>query len=137
LRMRLIWQTRPLHSRRAQRNAPPPLPWPYDRTRIVVDAGHARRMWRPAGEGRRETRQSPEGFMRTVICIAILSLAACGMDTRGPGDSENPIPRFLPAGAPNLDPTWDWTVSGAGHTIYYTDASGVIRNKLVQVPFYS
>lgn len=47
------------------------------------------------------------------------------------------LQRFMPVGDPNLDPNWDWTVSGPGHTVYYTDAIGVIRSKVVQVPFYT
>jgi hypothetical protein len=45
--------------------------------------------------------------------------------------------RYMPTTDPNLDPNWDWTVSGAGHTVYYTDLNGVIRSKVVQVPFYT
>ncbi|MFP2960558.1 hypothetical protein ACLEPN_22735 [Myxococcus sp. 1LA] len=43
--------------------------------------------------------------------------------------------RYLPVGDPNLDPNWDWTVIGPGHTLYYKDLNGVIRSNLVQVPF--
>ncbi len=45
--------------------------------------------------------------------------------------------RYMPSGDSNLDPNWDWTISGAGHTVYYTDLNGVIRSKVVQVPFYT
>jgi hypothetical protein len=39
---------------------------------------------------------------------------------------------------PNLDPTWDWTVSGPGHTMYYSDnGSTPIALYNVQVPFYT
>jgi hypothetical protein len=45
--------------------------------------------------------------------------------------------RYMPVGDPNLDPNWDWTVSGPGHTVYYSDVNGVVRSKVVQVPFYT
>ncbi len=46
------------------------------------------------------------------------------------------IKRYMPVGDPNLNPNWDWTVSGSGHTVYYQTSNG-INNRLIQVPFYT
>ncbi|WP_257456854.1 hypothetical protein [Archangium lipolyticum] len=43
----------------------------------------------------------------------------------------------MPVGDPNLDPNWDWTPSGAGHTLYFTDQLGIVRSTVRQLPFYT
>lgn len=45
--------------------------------------------------------------------------------------------RYMPSGDPNLDPSWDWTVSGPGHTLYYAIPSGGIASTVRQLPFYT
>jgi hypothetical protein len=81
--------------------------------------------------------------VKSIVCVALMiaALTACIADTSLTGgsadDGTKTTERFIPAGDPNLDPSWDWTVSGAGHTIYYTDLIGVVRSKVVQVPFYT
>ncbi|NMO21059.1 hypothetical protein HPC49_29035 [Pyxidicoccus fallax] len=46
--------------------------------------------------------------------------------------------RYLPPGDPNLSPTWDWTVIGAGHTMYYSPNGGTpIPLNNVQLPFFT
>ncbi len=48
------------------------------------------------------------------------------------------IARYQGPGDPNLDPSWSWTASGAGHTMYYSvNGSTPIRLDNVQVPFYT
>ena len=46
--------------------------------------------------------------------------------------------RYIPAGDPNLSATWDWTVSGTGHTMYYSK-NGAPPSPLynVQLPFFT
>lgn len=43
----------------------------------------------------------------------------------------------MPAGDPNLDPSWDWTVTvpGQGHVMYYSPPGGPIASVSVQSPF--
>lgn len=70
------------------------------------------------------------------LCVATTAFAKNDKKDRdGDGFIENS--RYMPATDPNLDPNWDWTVSGAGHTLYYTDATGIIRSTVRQVPFYT
>jgi hypothetical protein len=46
--------------------------------------------------------------------------------------------RYVPTGDPNLSSTWDWTVSGAGHTMYYSpNGSTPIQLNNVQLPFFT
>jgi hypothetical protein len=46
--------------------------------------------------------------------------------------------RYVPPGDPNLSPSWDWTVSGAGHTMWYSkNGSTPIQLNNVQVPFFT
>jgi hypothetical protein len=65
-----------------------------------------------------------------------------GVSAPGPRSIRQPEPtqngRYLPAGDPNLNPAWDWTVSGAGHTMYYsTNGSLPIQLNNVQLPFFT
>jgi hypothetical protein len=46
--------------------------------------------------------------------------------------------RYLPPGDPNLDPNWDWTVSGSGHQMYYSpNGTTPLPLNNVQVPFFT
>lgn len=46
--------------------------------------------------------------------------------------------RYLPPGDPNMAATWDWTVSGAGHTMYYSkNGSAPVQLNNVQLPFFT
>ncbi|MFP2910927.1 hypothetical protein ACLESD_39010 [Pyxidicoccus sp. 3LFB2] len=75
-------------------------------------------------------------LMALSLCVATTAFAKNDKKDRdGDGFIENS--RYMPATDPNLNPAWDWTVSGAGHTLYYTDATGIIRSAVRQVPFYT
>lgn len=45
--------------------------------------------------------------------------------------------RSMPATDPNLDPNWDWTVSGPGHRVYYQTPNDGIQSQAVQLPFFT
>ncbi|MFP2928634.1 hypothetical protein ACLESO_26250 [Pyxidicoccus sp. 3LG] len=46
--------------------------------------------------------------------------------------------RYLPPGDPNLNAAWNWTVSGTGHTMYYSNnGSTPIQLNNVQLPFFT
>ena len=54
----------------------------------------------------------------------------------GPRHVENG--RYIPPGDPNLNAAWDWTVSGTGHTLYYSNnGSTPIQLNNVQLPFFT
>ncbi|MFA0963551.1 FlgD immunoglobulin-like domain containing protein [Roseivirga sp. BDSF3-8] len=48
------------------------------------------------------------------------------------------VSRYMSPGDPNLNPNWNWTVNGSGHTMYYS-TSGQTPTALtnVQLPFYT
>ncbi|MCG8420800.1 MAG: hypothetical protein MJE77_23000 [Proteobacteria bacterium] len=62
--------------------------------------------------------------------------ALCGLACRSGQSDTRAIERYMPPDDPNLDPNWDWTQDGPGHTLYYTDLSGIIRSTTRQLPFY-
>ncbi|NMO15324.1 hypothetical protein HPC49_20470 [Pyxidicoccus fallax] len=70
------------------------------------------------------------------LCVSTTALAKNNPRDRD-GDGFIESSRYMPTTDPNLDPNWDWTVSGAGHTLYYTDATGIVRSTVRQVPFYT
>ncbi len=86
----------------------------------------------------------------SVACGA--GLAGCALSSEPPGAARGGavgppasaaaqpivVARYQRVGDPNLDPAWDWTVSGAGHTMYYS-VNGATPTRLdhVQVPFYT
>ena len=78
--------------------------------------------------------------------IFLLGTAAAAPALARPSDTrDNPhgqgkpfAGRYLPPGDPNLSPAWDWTVSGAGHTMYYSvNGTTPLRLDNVQLPFFT
>jgi hypothetical protein len=55
-----------------------------------------------------------------------------------PSTSEVVQARYMDPGDPNRDPNWDWTVSGPGHTMYFS-TNGAMPTQLnhVQLPFFT
>ncbi len=74
-------------------------------------------------------------LLALLLCVAAPASASASADKDKDGYTRNN--RYMPSTDPNLDPNWNWTVSGPGHTLYYSDASGTIRSTVRQLPFYT
>lgn len=84
--------------------------------------------------------------MKWAAGLMLLAMTAEASQVRGaPRDTGNvyqPVGtysgRYMPPSDPNLNPYWDWTVSGTGHTMYYsTNGQTPIQLNNIQLPFYS
>jgi hypothetical protein len=83
-----------------------------------------------------------------LLMMGLLLVAATAEASDGPArlrDSGGPelvlgtyAGRYMPPNDPNLTPYWDWTVSGTGHTLYYS-TNGQTPQQLnnIQLPFFS
>ncbi|MGB5928113.1 MAG: hypothetical protein WBH03_08050 [Cyclobacteriaceae bacterium] len=73
---------------------------------------------------------------KTILLIFIIFSTAITVDAQKKGEGH--VSRYMSPGDPNLNPNWDWTVNGSGHTIYYS-TSGQTPTPLynVQLPFFT
>lgn len=71
------------------------------------------------------------GLLASILLIGSTASAAL------PGSPPD-ASRYMLPGDPNLDPSWNWTVSGPGHTMYYS-TNGAVPTPLynIQLPFYT
>ncbi|MFP2925762.1 hypothetical protein ACLESO_11200 [Pyxidicoccus sp. 3LG] len=88
-----------------------------------------KRMTRPAAH---------RGLALLGIFLLGTANAAPASERGGPRPRHVENSRYLPPGDPNLSATWDWTVSGAGHTLYYSNnGSTPVQLNNVQLPFFT
>ncbi|WNG16866.1 hypothetical protein [Cystobacter fuscus] len=74
----------------------------------------------------------------TSRALALLSTLLVASAFAAPAKDQTHASRYMPPGDPNLDPNWDWTGSGPGHTMYYSvNGSTPLRLDNVQLPFYT
>lgn len=74
---------------------------------------------------------------RTHLLALLLAVCASTQATAARQTEPRSQQRYMPVGDPNLNPNWDWTVSGPGHTLYFTDSLGIVRSTTRQLPFYT
>ncbi len=70
--------------------------------------------------------------------LLLLFLATTLIYAQVPIDQGKRNARYMAPGDPNLNPNWDWTAAGPGHTMYYSENGATpIQLNNVQVPFYT
>lgn len=93
-----------------------------------------------------ERKSSLKRVTQLTAGLVLLAMTAQASQGRGqPRDTEGgylPVGtyagRYMPPNDPNLNPYWDWTVSGTGHTMYFS-TNGQTPQQLnnIQLPFFS